>query len=461
MGSKQSSGPLPRPRLSPCGFFLLIIIAAAFGAGNWRQELALSLVGAVCLSVWMYCLILGLVIAMIHRKKARSIRIRLVPRAIAAGGVVEIVCPEERFFRIPGILARCRVRMETRDGRRVEHTFDPGIPGGRFDIPGRGAYYAGRDELAIFDAFGIFDFSWALPAEAVSPEGAAGGGILPPGGLEGARVLASPRPAEEPLALRPRTGGREQHSGPHYRRTDDLIDHRPYIPGDDPRRINWKLYSHGPANSLFVREGETEPPPRARLLILADTEADPGLFSPQAAREAVDLLCEQVLAISLDLSGRGMEVLTGYTGGALRGGDPAELARAMAWPAALPLPAGERRALERGRGPGSARRGSAKKSSARPGSGQAPELPAAEGGTCILALPRTTGGQDSGALDRFLSRRAGNALPCDIIFLYTGELREEAETCARIYGARNAVRAFAMEVSRDPRQDPYGPAVPV
>jgi hypothetical protein len=434
---KERFPPLPRLRISPCGIFFLIVIAAAFCAGTLRQELALSLLGAVLLAAWAYCLILGAVIALINRRGARLIRIRLAPRSVVAGEAVEIIRPEGRFFRIPGILIRCRLRLETRDGRRLEHNFDP-APGknagaGPLVFPRRGAYYSAGDELAFPDAFGFLDFSWPLP-----PDGEA-------------LVLAGPRPAEEALILDPRAGGRERRGGPHYRRTDDLIDHRPYIPGDDPRRINWKLYSHGPAGSLFVREGEAEPPPHSQLLILADTEADPGLYSPRGAREAVDLLCAQVLAICLDLGGRGMDVLTGYTGGPLCGGDAAELAQALAWPAALPLPGGGKlprpwaliRRMPEPAGYSGGFGG--------PGglSGPPPELPSAGRGTCILALPRTTtgGGKDSSALDRFLSRPACDAAPCDVIFVYTAEpapLRESAEGCARLYGSRAGVRAFAM-----------------
>jgi uncharacterized protein (DUF58 family) len=421
-------------RLSPCGFFFLLIIAAAFCAGKLRQELALSLLGAILLSVWAYCLVLGLVIALIHRRGALSIQIRLVPRSVMAGERVEIFHRGGGFFRIPGILIRCRLRLETRDGRRLEHSFDPNAAKssgscGFLAVPRRGAYYSRGDELAVFDAFGFFRFSWPLP-----PEG-------------DARVLAGPRPAEEILILNPRPGGLEQRSGPHYRRTDDLIDHRPYTPGDDPRRINWKLYSHGPANALFVREGETEPPPRSQLLILADTEADPDLYDPPAAREEVDLLCAQVLALCLDLSRRGMDVLAGYTGGSLHGGNGAELAQALAWPAALPLPGGKeaprpraliRRAL--GFGPRFPKQ-----------EGPPPELPSAGRGTCILALPRTSagGGKDSSALDRFLSRPAGET---DIIFVYTGgpRRRESAESCARLYGSRSGIRAFALALQPGP-----------
>jgi hypothetical protein len=401
---------LPLARLSPAGFFILAITAAAFAAGSLRQELALSLVGAILLAVWLYCLILGFVMALVHRNGASRMRLELGPREITAGMAVEAVrTGEARFFRIPGILIRCRVCLETKDGRRVEHLFDPGLPGDPLSVPLRGAYYSKEDELRVVDAFNIFAFSWPLRRE---PE---------------ARILASPRPAEDPVPVKPRPGGQEQRSGPRYLRNDDMIDHRPYTPGDDPRRINWKLYSHGPAQSLFVREGESEPPPHSRLLVLVDTETDGALYKPETGREAVDMLCAQALAMSLDLAGRGMDVLAGYTGGEIRGGP--DLARAMAWPASLPLPG----PAGKGKGPG----------------GPPPELPAADRGTCILALPRTSAG--AAALDRFLSRRPSPSAPCDIFFLYAengpGRLAEAAEACARLYGSRNAVRAGALAVA--------------
>jgi hypothetical protein len=259
------------------------------------------------------------------------------------------------------------------------------------------------------------------------------------------------------LPVYPRAGGREQRAGPHYRRTDDLIDHRPYIPGDDPRRINWKLYSHGPANSLFVREGETEPPPHSQLLILVDTETDSALYSPDAGRAAVDLLCEQALALALDFASRGMDVLVGYTGGALTGGDGEEIARAMSGPFAI------------GYGLKALGRAQAKHVPRT----AAPELPGANRGTCVLALPRTAAGNGETiggprALDRFLDRRGASggedgggpaapgaihgAAPCEIIFVYPEDapavIREAAATaaegCARLYGSRVGVRAAGV-----------------
>jgi uncharacterized protein (DUF58 family) len=396
------------------GIIIFIIIIAAFAAGELRQELALTLTASVFLAAWAWCLIMTLILALLHCKKALSLSARISPREIAAGTRAEVFFsanltqasaskkPLGRFFRLPAILVRYHIKLKTLDDRRAGHIFDPDtLDRGAcsFEVPLRGAYYSNYDELAIFDVLGFFRFSWRL-AQSSDP-----------------RLLASPRAAEEPVPVSVRSGGAEQRSEPHYRRTDNLIDNRPYIPGDDPRRINWKLFSHG--GDLFVREGEPEPPPHSHIIIMVDTQTDPALYSPEAGRLAVDRLCENALAAALECAAKGMDVLVGYTGGEIRGGTPAELAAALARPAALPLNAGE---------------------SAGRLSPDYPDAP--DRGFLILALPRTAGGgAEPAALEKFLKKRDVTQ-GTDLIFLYEGEQFDgPAETCAAIYGQKGGVHA--------------------
>lgn len=74
-------------------------------------------------------------------------------------------------------------------------------------------------------------------------------------------------------------------------RNDDLLDSRPYHPGDDTRRINWKTYAHG--GELFVRIGEEVPPPAH----LATVEID---ARDAATPEQIDGL----LAVAIEQAGR-------------------------------------------------------------------------------------------------------------------------------------------------------------
>ena len=399
------------------GIFILLIIILAFTVGALRQEWALMLSGAVFLALWLYCLILTLLLALIHRRRARRAFIRISPREIAAGDLAagsiteaaysegETAAPQGRIIQLPGILVRCRLLLATKDGRRIRYDFNPAVPAPHFcTVKKRGAYFSAYDEFAVFDILGFFRFAFRLPAES------------------GARLLASPRAADEPPAVNARAG--ESMLKPEFslQRTDNFIDHRPYVPGDDPRRINWKLFSHG--GGLFVREGEHEPPPQSNLIILIDTEYDPLLYSKSKARHGIDMLCETALAAALACAESGMDVHTGFSGiagqtaGATRGGTAAELAASLAWPAAIPLSA-------------------------------AGELPATPSncGILILALPRS--GAESSSLDRFLNstahRRTGdNAQTIELLFLYDNARNEElaaAEVCAALYNQRPGVRA--------------------
>jgi hypothetical protein len=191
------------------------------------------------------------------------------------------------------------------------------------------------------------------------------------------------------------------------------------VPGDDPRRINWKLYGHAPSSELFVREGEPEPPPHSHLAILVDTLADPALYSPAAGRRGVDLLCENALAIALEYRRRGLDLSVGYADGSpiadSTSAPDAELAETLAYPAAH-------------------------------WGDKAGDLPAAPGnrGILVLALPRTL---TDTALDRFLQSRRypddqSATQTVDLAFLYgDAALEEAAETCARLYRQRAGVHA--------------------
>jgi hypothetical protein len=347
----------------------------------------------------VYCFIAVLAAGLPRRKRPGAVMVHIPAGSVAAGKTVEAELRREEGtppgprFRWPGVLVRYELRLETRDGRTLRPFFDPDITGWvRFTAEKRGAYYGGFDELVVTDAAGLFRLAFPVPQD------------------RGPRLLVSPVPAEEQIPVKIPSGGKERRSEVHYRKTDDLTEHRPYIPGDDPRRINWKLYGH--LGDLFVREGEPEPPPHSRLLILIDTQADGELYGNEEARRGVDLLCENALAVGLEYSALGMDILTGYTGG----GEPKmNLAAGLAYPAALPFLS----------------------------SGELPQG-AEDRSLLILALPRLNA--EPAALDRFLKKRPPGQ-GADIVFLYEGEGRDEAaETCAGIYNRKGGVTARRVRV---------------
>jgi len=395
------------------GLFVLLVIVIAFTAAALRQESGLALTGAALFLPWFYSLVMTLVLAFVHSRRASRACIRISPRELAAGEQAEAVYTEGdtgasagKILQLPGILVRCRALLTTKDGRRISHDFNPNDNQSPhfFPVEKRGAYFSAYDEFAVFDIFGFFRFAFRLSAES------------------NARLLASPHAAQEPVSVHARAGESNRQPEFSFQRTDNLIDHRPYIPGDDPRRINWKLYGHG--GGLFVREGEREPPPHSNIAIMIDCEYDPSLYNNKDARRGIDVLCENALAAAQACTESGMDVLIGYTGSAGIKADadsaapllmPAKQSSALAWPAALPLSVSL-------------------------------ELPAApdDYSILILALPRSA---SNTALERFLkntaSRRAGKNNAIDLIFFCdnNNERFTAAETCCTLYRQRPGVTA--------------------
>jgi uncharacterized protein (DUF58 family) len=406
---RELTGPKP----SDLGIFLLILSVLALAAGNLRKELVLFLIGGTFSVILVYCFAGALILGAIHAKRARLLSSRMLSPKVPAGKNAELLLDSDkagpgRFFRLPGFLVRYEILLATRDSREIRRLFDPDKDNRAFSfpVPERGAYYGLTDRFFIGDILGLFHYSLPLPQD------------------KGARILALPQAAPEFIPAHREFGGDSQRQDTHYRRSDNLIDHRPYVPGDDPRRINWKLYGHAPASELFVREGEREPPPHSRLLILVESMADPALYNGASARRAVDLLCENALAIALEYRRLGMELSVGCAGGSIVEGDPSELAAALAYPAAYSDDnAGKTK-----------ERGSPQSSAAM----NLPEPPPDQG-VFVLALPRTFSG---GALDRFLKNRKQPGRPVDLAFLYEDDaLAEAAETCARLYNQRGGVHA--------------------
>ncbi len=57
------------------------------------------------------------------------------------------------------------------------------------------------------------------------------------------------------------------------RRSEELLEVRKYYPGDDARRLNWKVFAH--SRELFLRVGEETPPPESRILFVLDATENP------------------------------------------------------------------------------------------------------------------------------------------------------------------------------------------
>jgi uncharacterized protein (DUF58 family) len=128
-----------------------------------------------------------------------------------------------------------------------------------------------------------------------------------------APLLAVPARHELRSALRAASGGIETDpkTGGIRLNKENLTDQRPYIAGDDPRRINWKLYGH--VGDLFVREDEREKPPHSEITLFCDTVIDTGLYTAEEGRLTVDKLCTLALSICAGYIERGILVKIAFS----------------------------------------------------------------------------------------------------------------------------------------------------
>nr|WP_298680310.1 DUF58 domain-containing protein [uncultured Treponema sp.] len=119
--------------------------------------------------------------------------------------------------------------------------------GYRLENLSRGRYFYKRQYLNIRDFAGFFAVLYmqppclSVPYTVVQP-------VLPPD-----------------KALSPNLRSHAVNDLPSQERTHELYESRPYFPGDDPRKIHWKLYAH--TNTLSIKLGAFEPPPVKRLTI--------------------------------------------------------------------------------------------------------------------------------------------------------------------------------------------------
>lgn len=348
--------------------------------------------------------------------------------AVGETALVTISAPKR--LRLPALIVRYSVPLRTKDGRSLDVFFDPETAAeSRVAVSRRGAYYAAREVLTLRDAFGFFVAELQFAAE------------------EDPRLLALPEAKPFEFMSEPRSGGEAFRHEPRYSRTDELTESRRYLPGDDPRRINWKLYGH--SGELFVRDGEPEPPPRSRCVVLVDSSVDAELFSDEAGEAALDALADTALGLVAELLDSGLEVDFGISGMPLCAGTEKQAASCFAGITRHPV------------------------------SG-APELPLSADPkmrTVVFALPRRLGRSAKSALDVFLGKRSAASGSVELLFLAlpgaapveavrspwaqavlrspavrrTKRADSEAAAavlseCLVIYGAKGGVRARRMEV---------------
>jgi uncharacterized protein (DUF58 family) len=277
------------------GIAFFLVAFASLAAGVLFKETALLVFGPLLLALLVYCAGACLVTAAIYRKRAASLGVVFAPSAIPVGGKAAVLLAGAgtRFWMPPAVLARYMVRLETLDGRPLEKVFPKDFFTGKgATVIGekRGAYRGEYDYLFVGDVFGFFAVRIKIAAR------------------HGERLFVYPAVnRERPVEIRGMDG-----SGQTVKTAlvpnDDLIEQRRYVPGDDPRRINWKLYGH--SEELFVREGERRGDPLPEITVVIDT-----LTAKKNKWKTADDLCLRALELTIDAARSASSVTVRYRGG--------------------------------------------------------------------------------------------------------------------------------------------------
>jgi hypothetical protein len=436
----KTPGNAPRALVPvPCvsGVLAFAVSVLSFMVGRAQNETILLLLAFMLFTPLAYSFSALLVLSMLHRRKITGLKTRIAPAQIIAGGetalfletinsetcmmtqgisvkpkdnAVKTTYSSKAFFQFPAILIRYKLYLATKDNKKITLILGKDFfAGGRsaIHIPLRGAYFGTEDEVAMFDVFGFFVFTYRISCG------------------DQARICASPSLTNAAPLITHFSGGVNRRTENQIIKTDDLIEQRPYIPGDDPRRINWKLYGH--SGGLFIREEDKEPPPHTQFVMIICAEADSALYRPSAeagyenavpGAAETDALCETALAIAAACAKDGINVFTGCPGIEFSNEDPGSAAEILAFPYSAPKPLTE-------------------------------PLPAVppniEEEIVILALPAICN-DVTGALDRYITQKSA-LRKITVLFIYNDEkLAGPAEASAFLYGRIEGVHAKAIRV---------------
>jgi hypothetical protein len=221
--------------------------------------------GVTLILVSLYAYAGSFLLELLHRRQneTASATVTEHPQAPGESGSVTLSLPSAAS-PLPGIQARWKLEFRFHDRELILER--PAGKGGRERWPlvakQRGLYEASGPTVQFSDRFGFARTEVSYPNR-----------------LE---LLVPPKPRGAP-GRRPKSvgSGAESRRGRSLRRNELLIESRPYHPGDDLRRLNWKALAR--TDELLVRIGEEIPPARKWIALICD----PGHCSDQVATQTV------------------------------------------------------------------------------------------------------------------------------------------------------------------------------
>jgi uncharacterized protein (DUF58 family) len=282
------------------GLLLFAVSVGILALGIARTDMAGLFWGASFLIASLYAIGGNHLMSLILSRAARKVdflKVRLPARIIPAGEETEaqLQGTMPRLF-VPGFSVRFRLPLEwhVRSIQTVRATLSPG----KNEVPitftprNRGRYRASRALLEVRDILGLTSKGVSLPMEESVK-------VFPRLPLHGEPIMTMDEGGDSVRYKRTR------------RRSEELLEVRKYFPGDDPRKINWKLFAH--SSELFLRIGEETPPPESRFLFILDSSANP-LVPARGRADFLDGLVEASALAMTMLLNRGTEVFFWWPG---------------------------------------------------------------------------------------------------------------------------------------------------
>ena len=240
-----------RFRWNPSGIAVFLAGAAVLGAGILRTEPVTLLFGGAITALVLYTTLAGsLVTALTARRLRRQgvqVDLALDPDEVYSGESLRVVGTlGAGMTGVPGFLWYITAALDGPGGRRL--LLDTPVRPRRSarvreELAGvlRGHYRCETGSLRMRDLLGLTHGAVTFPLHLEA-------WVRP--------VLEAP-----PIpSTRGADAGGERLVTPIRRRTDELLETRRYVPGDDIRRVNWKMYARW--GELLVRIGEEVPPPQ-------------------------------------------------------------------------------------------------------------------------------------------------------------------------------------------------------
>lgn len=183
------------------------------------------------------------------------------------------------FSRTPDPAAEIAVRMDIPLYAARTVYYAESVP--------RGRYFYRQQYLAFKDLCGFF------AVQLMQPRSVSRVYTVPP--------RLQPFEAGSPPELSART----VQDVPQLERTAELYESRPYFPGDDPRKIHWKLYAH--TGGLSIKLGAFEPPPVKHVSIYIEAPRVLRKQDRKLVEDVFDAFIGRLAALIVQLLNTGIE----------------------------------------------------------------------------------------------------------------------------------------------------------